>query len=418
MISDKQNKIRAFQYTDYDALICDGSIRSGKTSIMMVSFIDWAMRRFSGMNFGICGKTVASANRNIVYPYINLNYARKRYTLSHKKTESMLIVKNNEKTNYFYIFGGKDESSFKLIQGITLAGIMLDEVALMPRSFVEQAIARCSIEGSKFWFNCNPEDPDHWFNQEWIMRHEEKNALLLHFELEDNPSLSERIINRYKSLYTGVFYQRYILGQWVRAEGVIFKQFADAPEKWICSNDIDERELSFITFGIDFGESVSHTIFCATGFLKNRGGIIALDERKIVSKGVSPDKIEVEFVQFVKDVGLEFPKTKLTYAFCDHPETIVNGINKALYAAGLRISAVMAKKEEINARLFAQERMFNMGLLKIRKKCEILIHSLKNQTWDSKFPNQRLDADPNINDVADAFEYSWEEFIDEIGAKL
>lgn len=222
-ISNKQRQIMAFPFTKYDALICDGAIRSGKTAFMMLAFVDDAMRRFNNQRFGICGKTVDSTVKNIIAPYLALNYAKDKYRLQWKRTGKELIVSDGERENVFEIFGGKDESSFTLIQGRTLAGVLLDEVALQPRSFVEQAVARCSVAGSKLWFNCNPDSPQHWFYTEWIQHAKERNALHLHFQLEDNPSLDESIINRYKSLYTGVFYQRYILGLWVLAEGLVYE---------------------------------------------------------------------------------------------------------------------------------------------------------------------------------------------------
>ena len=225
MISDKQRKILAFPYSRYDALICDGAVRSGKTSIMMVAFIDWAMREFSGQRFGICGKTVDSAVKNIVVPYISMSYAKEHYTLRWRRSDKLLEVKRGAVTNWFEVFGGKDESSFMLIQGRTLAGVLLDEVALMPQSFVEQALARCSVDGARMWFSCNPGNPQHWFYLNWILRHKEHNALYLHFSMRDNPGLSERTIQRYESMYSGVFYQRYIEGRWVAAEGLVYPMF-------------------------------------------------------------------------------------------------------------------------------------------------------------------------------------------------
>ena len=138
-------------------------------------------------------------------------------------SQSKLVVSNGRgHQNTYYLFGGENESSYKLIQGITLAGVLLDEVALMPRSFVEQACARCSVAGSKLWFNCNPAGPEHWFYKEWILGCRQKNMLHLHFTMEDNPALAPEIRRRYETLYTGVFYQRYILGQWCMAEGLIY----------------------------------------------------------------------------------------------------------------------------------------------------------------------------------------------------
>ena len=136
-------------------------------------------------------------------------------------------VSLNNTTNTFYLFGGRDESSAALIQGMTLSGVLFDEVALMPRSFVEQALARCSVENSKLWFNCNPEYPQHWFCTEWIKKTSEKNIYYLHFTMDDNPSLSEKIRQRYKNLYSGSFYDRFILGKWVATDGLVYPFMSD-----------------------------------------------------------------------------------------------------------------------------------------------------------------------------------------------
>lgn len=221
-ISQKQKQIMAFPFTDYDCLIADGAIRSGKTVFMILSFIDDAMRRYNNQRFGICGKTVDSTVKNIIMPYLSLTYSRK-YNIRWRRADKTMTVSDGENENIFEIFGGKDEASFMLIQGRTLAGVLFDEVALQPRSFVEQACARCSVDGSKMWFNCNPESPQHWFYKEWICDLKRHNAIRLRFQLEDNPSLSAKIIERYKNQYTGVFYNRYILGEWCIAEGLVYE---------------------------------------------------------------------------------------------------------------------------------------------------------------------------------------------------
>ena len=246
MISQKQLKILAFPYTNYDALICDGAVRSGKTSIMMVAFIDWAMREFSGQRFGICGKTVDSATKNIIVPYISMSYAKERYTIRWRRSDKLLEVKRGSVVNWFEVFGGKDESSFMLIQGRTLAGVLLDEVALMPESFANQALARCSVDGARMWFSCNPDNPNHWFYVNWIKRCSERNALYLHFTMPDNPSLSEKTLARYEAMYTGVFYRRYIMGEWCLAEGLVY-DFSEA-------NITDEvPEFADYYISIDYG---------------------------------------------------------------------------------------------------------------------------------------------------------------------
>ena len=225
MLSDKQMKLLSFQYSNYDGVIADGAIRTGKTSILMIGFVDWAMRTFNNRVFGICGRTIGSVIKNIVDPYLALSYSNAKYKLIFKRQESKLIVSDGNITNTFYMYCGKDNSSYTLIQGITFAGVLIDEVTLLVKSFVEQAIARCSVEGSKFWFSCNPTTPEHWFYKEWVLKCREKNIYYIHFKLRDNPSLSEYMLQRYEKMYTGVFYSRYILGEWVQAEGLVYSLF-------------------------------------------------------------------------------------------------------------------------------------------------------------------------------------------------
>lgn len=228
MISEKQLKILAFPYTKYEAIICDGAIRSGKSSIMMWAFVKWGMMNFDGQRFAICGKSVDSCIKNVIQPFLAMSLARETYRLRWRRIDKVLEVQNGNTTNLFEVFGGKDESSFALIQGRTLAGVLLDEVALQPRSFVEQALARCSVSGSRFWFNCNPGPPSHWFYQEWIKQTKKHKALHLHFLLEDNPALDPEIVERYKNTYAGVFYRRYILGEWCVADGLVYPMFDKA----------------------------------------------------------------------------------------------------------------------------------------------------------------------------------------------
>ena len=209
---------------DKDAIICDGSVRAGKTASMSFSFVVWAMENFNGQQFGLAGKTIGALRRNVIGPLKQMLAAR-GYRVQDRRADNLLIISRGAVENYFYLFGGRDERSQDLIQGITLAGMFFDEVALMPQSFVNQATARCSVDGAKLWFNCNPAGPYHWFKVEWLDKLEEKNALHLHFTMDDNPSLSERVKERYRRMYSGVFFKRYILGLWVMAEGVIYDMF-------------------------------------------------------------------------------------------------------------------------------------------------------------------------------------------------
>ncbi len=227
--SAKQKKVLTWWLpgnADYtrEAIVCDGAVRSGKTLAMGLSFFLWAMVCFDGRRFGVCGKTIASLRRNVLSEILPKLHAMGA-DWKEKRSENLVTVTFQGHRNRFYIFGGRDESSASLIQGVTFAGVLLDEAALMPRSFVEQACARCSVAGSRLWFNCNPAGPSHWFYREWILGAEKRNCLRLHFTMEDNPSLTSAIRARYERLYSGVFYRRFIRGEWAQAEGRVYDFF-------------------------------------------------------------------------------------------------------------------------------------------------------------------------------------------------
>jgi PBSX family phage terminase large subunit len=253
-LGEKQLQILQFRFSDYSYLICDGAVRSGKTSLMTVGFIDDAMARFNGRRFGICGKTVDSATKNIVQPYMAMQYAQRSYRIKWSRTDKTMTVSKGGITNVFEVFGGKDESSYALIQGRTLAGCLIDEVVLQPRSFVDQAMIRCSVTGAKVWFSCNPAAPSHWFYTDWILKADkgEINAKHIHFVLRDNPGLSDETIQRYEKSFSGVFYQRYVLGEWVAAEGLIYPFFAAHQDTYLFHGDASHIDGQFYV-SIDYG---------------------------------------------------------------------------------------------------------------------------------------------------------------------
>lgn len=226
-----------------ETIVCDGAVRSGKTLCMGLSFFLWACTEFRGQRFGVCGKTISSLRRNVLTELLPKLRAI-GFTVTEKRTENLVRVSFRGRTNDFYVFGGRDESSSALIQGITFAGVLLDEVALMPRSFVEQACARCSVTGSRLWFNCNPEGPHHWFYNTWILGAEKRGCLYLHFTMEDNPSLSKQIRERYARLYSGVFYRRFVLGQWVAAEGRVYDFFDASKAPPVPSGEFSQWYIS------------------------------------------------------------------------------------------------------------------------------------------------------------------------------
>lgn len=375
-LSEKQKKIMDFIFDNQGAIICDGAVRSGKTIVMILGFVLWAMTNFDRTNFAICGKTVSNAERNILRPFQQVEGMP--FTLSYKVSTRMLTVKCGKKENYFYLFGGKDESSYALIQGLTLAGVLFDEVALMPQSFVDQAIARTlSYKNAKIWFNCNPESPNHWFYKEWIIN-EEKNFKHLHFLMRDNPILGEDEIRRAESLFRGVFYERYILGRWVRAEGVIFPDFAADPTPHYINAEKLPNQFRWVEVGFDLGGNGSAYALTATAQGYDNKYYV-LKSQKTQANELNMEDIEQLVVEFCDAVESKY-RCRIGNLNCDHIAVIVNSIND-----NTKYRADLTYKPPLEDRTFAVSKLLADKKIKfVENECDDLIDELQNLVFDDK----------------------------------
>lgn len=346
--SNKQEKVLSW-WTDTspcknaDGIIADGAVRSGKTLCMSLSFILWAMHRFSGVNFALCGKTVNSLKRNVIYPLLPILRSR-GFVIREKMTEGFMEIGAGASVNRFYMFGGGDELSREKIQGMTLGGVLFDEAALLAESFVNQAAARCSVTGSKFWFNCNPEGPNHWFKKNWIDAG--KNLVYLHFTMDDNLSLSEDVKNRYRRMYTGVFYNRFILGQWVAADGVIYDMFGpdnifdgvgDMYEKYFVSIDYGtQNPCVYLLWGLSKGKwyAIKEYYYCGRESGVQKTDSLYADDLAEFLGDINPVAIIVDpsaasFIAEIKSRGYRVKKAR---------NDVVDGI---------RLVGTMLSKKEI-----------------------------------------------------------------------
>ena len=407
--SRKQRKVlnwwcRSSPVRDYNGIIADGAIRSGKSVAMSLSFVVWAMSEFESCNFAMCGKTIGSFRRNVLF-WLKLMLRSRGYSVSEQRTENLVIVRRGSVENYFYVFGGKDERSQDLIQGITLAGVFFDEVALMPESFVNQATGRCSVDGSKFWFNCNPGSPAHWFKTGWIDKRADKRLLYLHFTMDDNLSLTEAVKERYRGMYTGVFFKRYILGEWKSADGVIYRQFADDPERFI----LDEVPADIIigTMGLDFGGNGSAHAGCLVGITRGYRSIVIMDEyyrKEVIDPGTLTDDV-CGFVQRSQ------AQVRATSIWCDSAETtLIKGIRTEVFARHIPVEVRNARKGEIIDRIRLCDMLMSQGRFFIMRRCRHTIAALSEAVWDSKSPtkDRRLDDGSTNIDSLDALEYALE----------
>ena len=352
---------------DADGIIADGAIRSGKTLCMSLSFVMWAMENFDGQNFGMCGKTIGSFRRNVL-AVLKLTLPARGYIYKDHRSDNMMEIRRGDTVNYFYIFGGKDESSQDLVQGITLAGVFFDEVALMPESFVNQATARCSVTGSKFWFNCNPEGPYHWFKANWIDK--DKRLIYLHFTMDDNYSLSDEIKRRYKSQYSGVFYDRYIRGLWVMAEGIIYDMF-DRNKHIVSGDDIKLTGLCYIS--CDYGTQ-NATVFKM--WEKGADGIwYSTQEYYYSGREKRRQKTDGEYAVDM----LEFIGEK-------NPRAIIVDPSAASFITELRkkgLPVIKAKNDVLDG-IRETARLMTMGAIKWFSGCEHTLEEFTSYMWDEK----------------------------------
>ena len=407
--SQKQRKVlnwwcRSSPVRGYNGIIADGAIRSGKSVAMSLGFVIWAMSEFSACNFAMCGKTIGSFRRNVLF-WLKLMLRSRGYSVTEQRTENLVVVRRGSVENYFYVFGGKDERSQDLIQGITLAGVFFDEVALMPESFVNQATGRCSVDGSKFWFNCNPGSPAHWFKTGWIDKRQDKRLLYLHFTMDDNLSLSEAVKERYRGMYTGVFFKRYILGEWKSADGVIYRQFADDPERFIL--DDVPADIFIGTMGLDFGGNGSAHAGCLVGITRGYRSIVVLDEyyRKEI---ITPGEVMDDVCGFVKRSQ---GQCKAPSIWCDSAETVlIKGIRTEVFARRIPVEVRNARKGEIIDRIRLCDMLMSQGRFFVMRRCRHTIAALSEAVWDSKSPtkDRRLDDGTTNIDSLDALEYALE----------
>ena len=352
------------------------------TSLMTVSFVDWAMREFDGQRFGMCGRTVDSCVKNIVRPFEGLAWTRERYAVKFRSGSKELVVKRGNRTNVFEVFGGHDELSYTLIQGRTLAGVLLDEVALMPRSFVEQATGRCSVDGSRLWFNCNPGPPQHWFNEEWIKKAAEHNALHLHFTMDDNPGLSDAIKARYASMYTGVFYRRYILGEWCVAEGLVY----DFGEANITDETPDSGEWYI---SVDYGtlNPFSAGLWCLRG---NRAVRVA--EYYYSGRASMANRTDEEYCDEVVKLAGDRPIKR-----------VVVDPSAASFIAALRkrgFTVIQANNDVLDGIRRTAEYL-RAGNIKIHRSCGAAIQEFGLYRWDEKKTEDAVikDNDHAMDDI-------------------
>lgn len=305
--------------------------------------------------------------------------------------------------------GANDAKSENKIRGMTLGGAYCDELTLFPKDFFSMLLSRLSVKGAKLIATTNPDVPTHWLKKEYI-DNPKVDMLVLRFLIDDNTTLPEEYVHEIKKEYTGVYFERFIRGNWVAAEGVIYTSFADNPTRYIIDTPPDN--LMFVTIGGDFGGNGSAHTLNATGFTKGFQSIVTLDEyyRK---ETISPYELENDFCNFIEGVCRRW---KCTEIYLDSAEQIlIKGVRLAAQRRKLHVNIHNARKGSINNRILFYNRLIAADRYKIMSHCKHTIEAFQTAIWKPNAATEiRLD-DGSINiDSLDAQEYSTEAYMSNV----
>lgn len=383
--------------------ILDGSVRSGKTWISLVLWAFWVATMPKDANYLMTAKTLTALQRNCLDLLVQL-VGRRNFSYSLPKKEGVLFGRR------IYLEGVNDARSESKIRGLTLTGAYCDELTLFTEDFFAMLLSRLSMPGAKLFGTTNPDNPHHWLKKNYLDRADELDLLSMKFLIDDNTFLNAEYVSNIKQEYVGVFYDRFIMGKWVAADGVIYPQFADNNSIFITN---EMPNVAFASIGVDFGGDKSANAFVCNGYTKGLKEVITLDE-DYIKEGITPEKLYDRFIQFVLRLRA---KGILVYeAYCDSAEsTLIHGLRAAVNRAGLAIDIKKARKGPIIDRIRFYNVIMAQGRYKVMSHCKHLIEALSSAVWDDKKQEDTRLDDGNMNvDSLDALEYSSEPYMRDI----
>ena len=396
-------------------VIADGSIRSGKTIACIIGFLTWSQEMHKGQSFILAGKTMGALKKNVIRPMLQIMESWGwPYEYVRSGSEPHIDIGSNT----YYLFGANTEAAQDSLQGLTAAGAYADEAALFPKSFIDQMIARCSVDGWKIWMNCNPAGPRHFIREEYLEPGEMKRKKVyhLHFTMDDNLSISPKRKEEYKNSWPhgSVFYKRFILGLWVAADGLIYQQFADHTEDYLIEPEwLKANPIMYAVIGVDFGGTKSAHSFTLTGFTAGYKQVVVLDEY-YSKKRLNPAQLEAAFVDFVRRAQSRW---KVYEAYCDSAEqTLISGLEMACMTAHVVIDVRNAIKGPINDRIAFYNSLIAQKRWKVVRHCQHIISAFEEAVYDDKKPNQDIRLDDGLMNVdsLDSTEYSTESVQEDI----
>lgn len=410
--------------------IKSGAVRSGKSYVDTAYIVPKRIRERAGkpgLNV-IMGVSKESIERNVLQPM------REIYT-------SDLIGNINNRNvarvcgEDVYCLGAEKVSQVAKIQGASIKYCYGDEIAKWNKEVFQMLKSRLDKPYSCFDGACNPEHPTHWLKE--FIDNVELDIYLQKYTIFDNPFLNPGFVEDLCKEYDGtIYYDRLILGLWKRADGSIYKRFADNPEAFRCEivdnisqeseyKQFRKEDITSIEIGLDFGGNQSGHSFVARGYTDNYRDVIALKSRRITAKDEKEDidsnRLNELFCEFIREVieqysvcvkrGDYVQYCNVESVFWDNAETVLgNSIRNAVEKEFPWIAVKPAKKRPINDRIRCTVKLMGAGRFFITSDCESLQTALSDAVWDKevKDKDERLDDGSTDIDSLDAFEYTIE----------
>lgn len=382
-----------------------GATRSGKSYMDVAWTIPRRIieRRGKPGLIAIIGNTKGTLQRNIIDPMTDIWGSR--FVSSIKSDNTAVLF--GEKC---YCLGADNARMVNRIRGASLKYAYGDEVATWNPDVFMMLKSRLDTPWSTFDGTCNPESPSHWFK---AFLESPADIYQQAYTIDDNPFLPSDFVENLKREYTGtVYYDRYIRGLWVAAEGIIFRQFADDPARYIVPDD-QLPPIVEATIGVDFGGGRSAHAFSCVGFTLGMREMVILDEW-YCKDALTPTELERHFCDFAYACYNKYP---VTAAYCDSAEqTLIKGLRTAAALERIGIPIYNARKSPINDRIRCASRLMSTERFKVAKHCRETIKAYQSALWDSRQESEdvRLDDGTTNIDTLDATEYAYERYIAEL----
>lgn len=391
-----------------------GAVRSGKTFQDKEDIIPRRIRERAGKDglVFIIGVTESTIERNVLRP------------MRDKFGNNLVGTINKNKVWLFgeecYCLGAEKINQVAKIQGSSIKYLYGDEVVKWNKEVFDMIKSRLDQPYSLADLTGNPEHKKHWF-KEFI----ESNAdiYLQHYTIDDNDFLSTEFKENLKKEYEGtILYNRYILGQWCNAEGIIYVQFANNTDLFMKDEAVNDRgyklDFMIVSIGVDYGATKGETELKATGITPLFKEAWTIDEEKITGL-YAPEDFYKAFINFYKRVVSNYGK--VTHAFADYGalgQVLTFGLNRRLQQERIPLQVQDCIKGRIIDRIYLDTMLFAQGRRFILKKCKYMKEAYEQALWDDKKEDERLDDGTTPVDDLDASEYSMFPFYDKFMSNI